>query len=153
MYAKMIVVSYFHIRFLVLAWCFQALSISCGKFTDEVSLPELGDVYNYMGRSDKYNRELFTKISQKSKYIDEEIVERVYNGLLKVLATELKEGNDVFLPNLGKFWLRLGQDNRNRMVWVLKFKCTLKLRQYLQNNRAKVDVEDEKVNDSGITID
>jgi len=48
---------------------------------------------------------LFQQISAKCGYISEEVTEKIYYALLKVILDELKEHKIIYLPDWGNFKL------------------------------------------------
>ena len=48
---------------------------------------------------------LFQQISAKCGYISEEVTEKIYYALLKVILDELKENKIIYLPDWGNFKL------------------------------------------------
>lgn len=55
-------------------------------------------------------KNLFRELSQAIGVMDEESAMRYYYGFVRYLIRELKEGNEIQLPELGKFFLRERKD-------------------------------------------
>lgn len=49
--------------------------------------------------------EFFSRLAKYSNYIPENTVRDVYYALLKVIAEQFREGREIILPNLGKFYV------------------------------------------------
>ena len=60
----------------------------------------------------------FQKLSDKCGYISEEMAERFYYALLKLLLEELKKNRKFYLPKWGEFIIKDYPAARRHQVWT-----------------------------------
>lgn len=87
--------------------------------------------------------ELFTKVSERANYLNEEVVREVYYELVRVLVHELRTKKAVKMPDFGEFRITLHKERRARdantkeMITVpachtVKYKADYKLKNFFK---------------------
>lgn len=98
-------------------------------------------------------KEFFDKFSSFTNYIDPELVEKVYYGMLRFMSAELRKSGEIKIPGWGTFRIveidekrirnvETGETGVSKASQVIKFKPCDGLKYYIRNlnleNQAKL---------------